>query len=306
MKNSKNNIMYTVSHGKVDFAALDALAKAEKAVPAENDKKMVLLVGVDFQYCFKDGVGSLGVPGFAEDVERTKNWLYNNFNSVTRVMLTGDEHIKEQIFFPSWWRDKAGKEPAPYTVITHDDVVNGKWVPVKDKQVFIKERGGMVAYCEEYVRRLGGNTIWPYHATEEDLDADIDAGLLAMVYFHGKCRKNEPLIIKKGQDPWSEMFSFVKPEWSLDEALNKTAINEMKKYNIVIFTGEAASHCAGKSVLHTAEIFAEIPKKERPHIVVFKDCMSPISGFEAQTQELYEELQKKYGVIVTDSTSFVL
>lgn len=295
----------------IDFSKIGEMAKQEHMTPAENDTIKVLLVGIDFQYCFLEDVGSLGVPGSRDDIKRTIEWLYKNGRKVTRVMLSADDHTMQQIFFPCWWRDRDGNEAAPNTVITHSAVASGVWIPNYDKLIQDeKDPGRMVSYCQEYVRHLEeqGNQelrIWPYHATSQTFDANIEAQLSAMVYYHSRCRQNDPVIARKGSDPWTEMYSLIKPEWSLDEYVNQPVLDEFGKYDIIVFTGEAASHCAGLSVRHTAEEFNG-RNGHKPRLVVLKDCMSPIPGFEEYTENLYKTLESKYGVLVTNSTEFML
>lgn len=294
-----------------DFGEIDKLAQQEYVRAAGSDSIKVLMVGIDFQYCFMEDIGSLGVPGSRADVRRTILWLYNNCQKVTRVMLSADDHTMQQIFFPCWWSDKRGNNAEPNTVITLNDVVHGIWVPNYDKLIPDENRPGMmVSYCQEYVRHLeeGGSQelrIWPYHATSGTMDSNFDAELAAMVYYHSRCRKTDPFIARKGSDPWTEMYSLIKPEWSMDGYINHPVLEEFSKYDIIVFTGEAASHCAGLTVRHTAEYFAGVAG-HRPRMVVLKDCMSPIPGFEEYTENLYKTFEDKYGMLVTNSTDFVL
>lgn len=315
MKANINNIVKMANVGTfigpIDFAKIAKLAKEESTTPAEMDTVKVLFVGIDFQYCFLEGIGTLGVPGSKNDVRRTIEWLYKNCHKVTRVMLSADDHTLQQIFFPCWWSDKFGNNPDSYTIITHDDVVHKNWIPNYDKMIPDENNpGAMISYCQEYVRHLEEGKrqklqIWPYHATSETFDSNIEAQLTAMVYYHARCRHNDPFIARKGTDPWSEMYSLIKPEWSMNGYINQPVLDEFAKYDMVVFTGEAASHCAGLTVLDTAQYFAQ-KSGRKPQLVVLRDCMSPIPGFEDYTEELYKSLQEEYGVLVTKSTKFVL
>ncbi len=295
----------------IDFAEIAKMAKEGCTSPATMDQTKVLLVGIDFQYCFIEDVGSLGVNGSKDDIRRTIAWLYRNCEKVTRVMLSADDHTMQQIFFPCWWSDKNGNNPDPYTIITHNDVMNKIWIPNYDKNIPDENAPGkMISYCQEYVRHLEEGKrqklqIWPYHATSGTFDSNIEAQLSAMVYYHSRYRQNDPFIARKGTDPWSEMYSLIKPEWSIDNYINQPVLDEFSKYDIVVFTGEAASHCAGLTVLDTAEYFSNKGGR-KPQFVVLRDCMSPISGYEEYTEELYNTLQDKYGVLITKSTEFVL
>ena len=105
-----------------------SLALQEKVAPANSDAQRVLLIGIDWQNDFvipgKDNVpdgepyGSLSVPGAKGDIERWTKFIYNNFEKITRIMLSVDTHYANQIFHRSMWRDKNGSPVAPFTMIT--------------------------------------------------------------------------------------------------------------------------------------------------------------------------------------------
>ncbi len=295
-----------------DFSDIPQLAKRERnLLPASYDNVKVLMVFIDPQYSFMEGVGSLGVPGSKGDIERATKWLYKNGHKVTRTMTSMDTHTMKQIFHPCWWRDANGNNPAPYTIITYDDLMKNKWIPNFDKTIPDMENPNRrVSYCEEYLRNLEMTgkfnlCIWPYHALEGTIGANVEAELNRMIYFHALCRQNDPLFIRKGTDPWSEMYGIIKPEWSYENYINAEALEEMMKYDIIIFAGEASSHCVGQSGLQTLEWFRRASYKS-PKFVFFKDCMSPVTGFEETEKQIFKVLEEEYGALVVNSTDFVL
>lgn len=294
------------------FADIPLLVQRERIIlPACYDEIKVLLVLIDPQNDFMESIGSLGVPGSKGDIERVTKWLYKNGHKVTRTMTSLDTHTMMQIFFPCWWSDANGKNPDPYTIITYDDVVKNKWIPNFDKTIRDEDNPEWeTAYCKEYLFKLEAMgkyklCIWPYHTLDGTIGANVETELSRMIYFHSLYRKSDPLFIRKGMDPWSEMYGIIEPEWSYDGYINMQALNEMSKYDIVIFAGEASSHCVGQSGLQTLEYFRTRGPK-RPKFVFLKDCMSPVVGFEETEKQIFKVLQEEYGALVVNSTDFVL
>lgn len=115
------------------FNELMVLANAEKMIPSRGDAEKVLFMGIDFQNDFMEN-GELGVPNSHKDVERVTKFLYKNLDKVTTIALSLDIHELHQLFHPSWWVDAEGNHPVPFTVITREDVEQGKWMAVKNQQ----------------------------------------------------------------------------------------------------------------------------------------------------------------------------
>ena len=106
-----------------------ALAKQEKVSLAREDKKKRLLILIDPQNDFMEGIGSLPVEGSKSDIKRITNFIYRNNNSITKIMCTQDTHCPMQIFHPDWWKDRNGNTVDPYTIITYEDYKSGIWLP---------------------------------------------------------------------------------------------------------------------------------------------------------------------------------
>jgi len=291
---------------------IPSLVQREKNIfSADFDRTRVLMVFIDPQNDFMEGISDLGVPGSKGDIERMTKWLYYNGHKVTRLMVSLDTHTMAQIFHQCWWRDANGNTPAPYTIISYDDLMSNKWIPIYDKRIFDEDKPNrMISYCEKYLEMLEKTgkyklCIWPYHCLEGTFGANVENQLSRMIYFHSLYRRSQPLFIRKGMDPWSEMYGIIKPEWSNTGYVNTQVLEEMKMYDIVIFVGEAASHCVGQSGLQILEHFKQYPCKS-PKFVFFKDCMSPVAGFEEATAQIFKEFEEKYGALVVNSTDFVL
>ena len=276
------------------------LAEQENFVPAVDDAKKILLLSIDVQNDFMEDIGSLAVPGSKGDVERLTRWVYENMSGITQIMCSLDTHSPAQIFHPCWWQDENGNQPAPYTIITYDDVKNGKWKPVY----------GQPARSVEYLKHLEQDgkkqlCIWPYHCLAGSYGANLEGEFTKMVYFHSAARKSKPGLIQKGSDPYSEMYGIIKAEYDPNNFLNLPILNAMERFDEIYIAGEAASHCLMESGRQILEHFAGRPDITQ-RITILEDCTSPISGFEQVTKDAFESFKKTYGIKVMKSTDVKL
>lgn len=286
--------------GMLDLNPIYALATQEKFQPAINDAPRTLLLCIDVQKDFMEG-GALGVPGSIADVERLTRFIYNNMGGLTRIMCSLDTHSPHQIFHPCWWQNGAGDHPAPYTIITHGDVVHDRWRPVIDNPQISLE------YLKELEKVGAGKKqlcIWPYHCIGGTDGASLENEFAKMVNFHALARCTSNPMIRKGEDPFSEMYGIIKPEFSRKNWMNTPVLTAVEKYDKIYVAGEAASHCLMESVRQIAEHFTNRPDVLQK-ITILKDCTSPIPGFEDATQAVFDNF-KNSGIQFAKSTDIQL
>lgn len=273
------------------------MAEKETLRPAIKDGKTALLLVIDLQNDFMEGIGSLAVPGSKGDVERLTSFLYNHMEDVTQVMCSLDTHYTTQIFHTIWWEDESGNHPDPYAIITYDDVSRGKYKPVI----------GELSKSLEYLKKLEENgkkklCVWPYHCLAGSTGANLETEFTKMLYFHSVTRKSRPILIQKGTDPYSEMYGIIKPEYDHGKNfLNMVVLNAIEHFDEIYLAGEAASHClieSGEQILEYYQNRPEITSK----ITILEDCTSPISGYEKETRDGFERLKATYGITVRKST----
>lgn len=274
-----------------------ALANNERVKPAINDAQKNLLLVIDMQNDFMEGgIGSLGVTGSKGDVERLTRFIYNNMENLSRIALTKDTHYPFQIFHPCWWKDAAGNNPAPYTVITADDVRNGKWSPV------FGVPSKSITYVEE-LEKAGKKQlmVWPYHCINGHVGASFESQFMNMVEFHAAVRKSKPIIIQKGYDEYSEMYGAIKAEYDEADFVNTPVLKLIESHDRIFIAGEAASHCLLETTQQILENFASNSAITRK-ITVLRDCTSPVTGCEQMTEDAFNMFASKYGVQIMNST----
>jgi nicotinamidase/pyrazinamidase len=148
---------------------------------------MTTLLLIDIQNDFHPG-GSLAIPSADSDAERTASFIKRNALSIDRIVATLDSHHKLHIAHPCFWTDANGDHPAPFTLISSRDVIDGKWIPrsdlkcppidmplmqqdvIGDSVNLFKENGDVdtLAWGIEYTKRLEEKgrfqlCIWPEH-----------------------------------------------------------------------------------------------------------------------------------------------
>lgn len=285
-------------HSIINLNPIIEMAEQERFEPAAKDSPRRLLLAIDVQKDFIEG-GSLAVPGSIADVERITRFIYNNMAGLTRIICSLDTHTPYQIFHPCWWINSNGDHPAPYTVITYDDVIKDRWRPIVEPMDSIDYLKNLEAAGKKQL------TIWPYHCINGTEGHSLENEFAKMVYFHTVCRKASDRMITKGEDPLSEMYGIIKPEYSKKNFLNTPVLEAVEKYDEIYVVGEAASHCLMESVSQIAEYFKDRPEITQK-ITILEDCTSPIPGSEAATQDAFDKFKSTYGIKFDKSTNIQL
>ena len=300
--------------------AIDA-ALQENVKAANTDAQRNLLIGIDFQNDFvipdKSQVapgapyGSLSVPGSKDDIERFTRFIYDNFEKITRVMLSVDTHYPQQIFHRMMWRDQDGKPVSPFTLITPDDIQQGKYRFVGGNPKKAKDCIDALAAAGK-----GGVFIWPDHCIIGTAGWNLEAQLMQMVTFHSAARNVDPIIVFKGTDRYSEMYGILEPEYNPNGIVTKQIIDAIAsfdpqsgdlkdmKWDKIIIGGEAGSHCLLESTRQILQRFKGHPEIIQ-RVYILEDCTSPVTGFEQQMKDAFDEF-KRQGANIVKSTEFSL
>ncbi|MDQ6660375.1 MAG: hypothetical protein M3Z24_05350 [Chloroflexota bacterium] len=270
---------------------------------ANEDREKIALVLVDYQHDFVEPSGALYVPGSQEDVTRFLKWFYANAHRITSIYASLDTHLPFQIFYSSWWKNpQTGEQPTPFTVITVDDMRNGKWVPVL-------EREWSIHYMQQLQEKAKKDLmIWPYHTMEGTLGHMLVAPISEAIVWHSAARKTQPTYVVKGRTIRTEYYGIFGAEIpdpeDLDSALNVTLLDAVMKHDKVYVAGEAKSHCVLETERQLVGHFGNGSEMvQRLHFL--KDCTSsvqhPAIDFDALTESELKEMEKQ-GVKMVLST----
>jgi nicotinamidase-related amidase len=261
----------------------EAWARGHSLRPAAEDSRRIALLLVDMQntFCLPDF--ELFVPGAVADARRICEFVYRNLDAITQIVVTLDTHQATQIFHALWLVDEAGGHPAPYTLVSADDVERGLWrfnPDVAPTLGIVAEAGRR--HLLEYTRALerGGKyalTIWPYHAMLGGVGHALVAAVEEAVFFHTVARESQPRFEPKGRTSWTEHYSALGPEVTVGpdgvtvERRNEELVAHLLGFDAVVIAGEAKSHC----VAWTIDDLLEAPAlAEKTYLL--EDCSSPV------------------------------
>lgn len=285
--------------GSADLNDILSLAKVERLRTASQDTKKRLLLCIDLQKDFMEG-GALAVKNSIKDVENITRFIYNNMENITRIICSMDTHYRRQIFHPCWWVNKKGKHPEPYTIITYDDILAGKWkTAYKDNH---KSSNYLKALKKSGQKQL---CIWPYHCLRGTDGYTLENQFARIVRFHSAVKITEFRNNQKRAKPFTEMYGILYPEYSEEELFNNRVAEIIEEYDEIYVVGEAASHCVAETLKQIVQYFSNKPDIIKK-ITVLTDCTSPIEGFEEETKKTFEKLNKKYGMKFKKSTDIHL
>lgn len=276
-----------------DVATIAAQAEAAGLTPAAQDTTKVLLLIIDMQVDFCHEQGTLYVPGAPDDVRRLIEFIYRNAERITHITCSLDSHYPFQIFHPAWWVDQYGRHPAPFTIISAEEVEEGKWRPLLQPE-----------WSGQYVRRLQQEakkqlTIWPYHVPIGALGNALDPELWSAVFWHSIARRSQPTWWIKGSIPQTEHYSILRPEIEMPQepqgSLSTDFIQVLAEYDYVLIAGEAESHCVLETAEDLVQVFRDRPDRlARIHIL--KDCTSPVIhpevDFHAIAQQCFADYEQ--------------
>ena len=281
--------------GKTNIPVLtDELFRMAESENIAQRGEETLLLAIDMQNSFMEK-GSLGVPGSHGDVERLCRLIYSYADHISDITISLDSHDPLQIFHPIWWKDINGNAPLPFTAISAADIINGKWSPVVNPSDSLN-------YVEN-LERLGKKQlmIWPYHCIKGTIGHSLECMFSNLIYFFSTAKRIRITSVMKGEDPLSEMYGIFKPEYSKTSYINTELLKSIERYRKVYIAGEASSHCVLESVKQIAEFYSD-DKNITSRVHILTDCMSPIRGFESDTDREFLALAEKYGIKLVKST----
>lgn len=256
-------------------------------------KLRTILIIIDGQNCFMYLPGApLPVVGSIEDMTRLIRFIQFYGTYLEEILCSLDTHTKDHVSHSERWVDIHGNHPAPFTPITYDDCVAGVWraADPKDQE-----------WQLEYVKRLNRtHYIWPVHGQKPDWEWQVYHDLAIELDGRSNVR-----FVEKGMHRDVEQFGIFGAEVPFPGApetdINHALIAEIDSFERIIFAGEAASHCVMDSV---NQFLQHMPSGQHDKVVLLKDCMSPVSGFEQLASDWLAEMEGK-GVSVINSIDFV-
>jgi nicotinamidase-related amidase len=260
--------------------------------PAHEDALRVCLLAVDVQntFCvpgFELFVRGRSGTGAVDDNRRLCAWIYRNLATITRVVPSLDTHHAMQVFHAIWLVDEQGEHPAPYTLVSAEDVERGRW---RINPAVAAALGLEADYAERHLRHYtralaeGGKydlTIWPYHAMLGSIGHALVPAVEEAIFFHGVARHSPVDFQVKGDNRLTEHYSMLGPEVTEGpdgEVLatrNDALVEQLLGYDVVVVAGQAKSHCVAWTI---DDLLTHPAVRERlaPRTYLLEDCTSPV------------------------------
>jgi nicotinamidase/pyrazinamidase len=282
------------------------------------------LLLVDVQRDFHPG-GSLAIPNADEDADRIAELIRAHGSQISRIVATMDSHHKLHIAHPGFWLSSEGKQPDPFTIISLQDIQDGKWKPrdslrlpsdVLDSTVFsgmdqvLKEDGSidLLKYSIEYAKRLEEKgrfqiCVWPEHCLiGSPGHCVVDVVRQAMDEW---CVSTGGTIewVLKGQNLLTEMYSALEADVPTTQStsFNKELQTSMETSDRLLVCGQAMSHCVNYTL---RDIVSHWPKEEMSKISLLTDCTSAVPGFEAAAETFRKDMRVVGVVLQTAAEAF--
>lgn len=262
----------------------------------------VHLVVIDPQIDFCDPQGALYVKGAECDMERLAKMVTRLAPRLDDIHVTLDSHRLLDVAHPIFWKDSAGRHPAPFTIISAAEVEAGKWSP---------SLPGLTRRMLAYVKALETNgryplCIWPPHCLIGSRGHGVVPALLQALQQWEERRFAMVDFVTKGSNPFTEHYSAVcadvpdptDPGTQINTAFIQTLIDA----DVIAIAGEAGSHCLANTVRDIAQNFGDDSYIQR--LVLLEDATSPVPGFEKYQSEFVRDMTAR-GMQISSTTTFL-
>lgn len=232
----------------------------------------------------------LPVAGAHADMLRLSEFMNRGLRGLSDISVTLDSHHRVGIERPAMWRQADGTPVAPFTQITAAEVRAGKYQP-RDPRATSK----VLAYLDAL--EAGGryvHMVWTPHCEIGTWGHNVHADVRAAYNVWEERELGIVNKVTKGSNPWTEHYSAVMaevpdPKDPLTQ-LNRGLIDVLTQADLVLIAGEAGSHCVKATTEHIADNFGADSLSK---LVILKDCISPVTGFEAQYQGFLTDMEKR-------------
>jgi len=256
--------------------------------------------------------GTLYVPGAERDMARLAGFLDRLGERIESVTVTLDSHHLPHIAHAIFWTGPQGESPAPFSIISPEDVRSGKWRP--RQSTWVKQFPGRDFGALDYLERLetGGRyplRIWPPHCLIGSPGHAVFETLHeALLRWEGNHLRPVDYL-SKGSNCFTEHYSILQAEvqdsTDITTLPNQLLLDALRRADLVLLAGEAGSHCVGQTLRDLAR--HDVARQQDggkilEKLIFLSDATSPVAGFEQQQAEIFEEmLQLGMRLLATDT-----
>lgn len=248
----------------------------------------------------QDAAPALPVPGAHADMLRVAQLIREGGGGLTQISVTLDAHHRYDIAHPAFWRTGDGAPVAPFTQISAQQV--------RDR-LFLPAASGALPRTLAYLDALqqAGRyqlMVWPVHCEIGSWGQNIHVAVRAAYNAWEVSNLQVVAKLSKGSNPWTEHYSAVMAEvpdpQDAATQLNRAFLDTLLPAQQIYVAGEAGSHCVKASTEHIADYLqAQQGKPALARLVLLTDCMSPVTGFEAQQRDFLAAMHERGARLAT-------
>lgn len=222
---------------------------------------------------------TLPVPGAHADMLRLARFIDAATPMLSAISVTLDSHQHFDIGHPTFWKRGDGTPVTPFTQIRATDVLAKRYLP---------RRGELEAQTIDYLEKLEAagryvHMVWPVHCEIGSWGHAVHDDLRLAYNRWEERTLNIVTKVGKGKNPYTEHYSAIRAEVpdprDEETQVNTALLDALRQSQRVYIAGEAGSHCVKATTEHIVDNF---DGEERARLVLLTDCMSAVSGFEAE------------------------
>ncbi|OBU21441.1 hypothetical protein CTM88_16790 [Photobacterium aquimaris] len=244
---------------------------------------------------------ALPVPHSWEDAQRLARFIHNQQTSINNIVVTLDSHHEYDIAHAIYWQNKLGQHPAPFTLISYQDIVDGLWQPTDLKQL---------NHVLEYTQSLEQTgkyslIIWPTHCVIDSVGHTVVAPIQTAIENWEKQKNISRHTISKGENPHTEHYGGCEAEYPLHDDIKTQFDPQLATLVVqsdrVFISGQALSHCVASTV---EQMIDKLPRDDIRKLTILIDTTSAVAGFEKQAQAFVERMLA-LGVNIANTTDVI-
>lgn len=260
--------------------------------------KKLLVIDPQNDFCDIPGA-ALPVAGAGADLQRLAAFIAAT--PLDDITVTLDSHPSVAVERTTFWKTPDGKAPAPFSFVTKDDVSSGKFTP-RDATLTTQ-----VLTMLDQLASAGrpGLVVWPVHCVTGTWGHNIYNPLAEQLAQWEFRQQRAVRKVLKGEYPLTEHFGVFEAD-APDAAVPSTQFNNAlaaeltQGVDVLFVAGEAGSHCVASSVDQLTR-YLDQQGGARPRVILLSDCMSPVTGFEAD-QQAFVQRASAWGAEIVTST----
>jgi len=200
-----------------------------------------------------------------------------------------------QIFHAHMLINDAGENPAPFTLISTDDVRRGKWRinPGVAWSVANGNYSFLQNHLLHYVKELENSgkyalCVWPYHGMLGGIGHALVPSIEEALHVHTIARDSQWIPETKGGHPLTENYSIMCPEvlttfdpstggsTPLNVQRNVRFLEKLASFDVIALGGWAKSHCVAWTIEDLLGWMLDKDPRLVRKVYLLEDCTSPV------------------------------